>query len=142
MAYLINDNCKGCGLCEGLCPVYAISGNKKEKHIINAKRCVECGVCGNVCAFEAVEKPTGELAMRISKKEWLKPKVNSDICSGCGMCTAVCRAEAIKVGYPQFNGDIDVSAYLKEADKCVGCKLCMKECPLDAIIMVKGDEMQ
>lgn len=141
MAYLINDNCKGCGLCEGLCPVYAISGEKKQKHIINEKRCVECGVCGRACAFEAVENSKGIICERVNKKEWLKPKVNSEVCSGCGMCAAVCTAEAIQVGYPKFKGDIDVSAYLKEPEKCVGCALCEKECPLGAITMEKGGNL-
>lgn len=139
MAYLINDNCKGCGACETQCPVYAIQGEKKNKHIINAKRCVECGVCAKACAFEAVEDSLGNTFERVSIKERLKPSVDTSICSGCGMCSAICRPNAIRIAYPQFKGDIAVTAYLKEPDKCVGCALCERECPLGAITMVKRD---
>ncbi len=52
--YRINDNCKGCGLCIKACPQNAISGKKKEKHVIDEDNCIKCGACISVCKFDAV----------------------------------------------------------------------------------------
>jgi NADH-quinone oxidoreductase subunit F len=55
--YRINpDKCTGCTLCAKKCPVEAISGTVKEPHHIDQKICIKCGLCYNVCKFEAVEK--------------------------------------------------------------------------------------
>lgn len=65
MAYSINDKCNGCSACKLLCPVDAISGERKEAHHINPLRCVNCGVCGRVCAQGAVLDDQGQPAVRI-----------------------------------------------------------------------------
>jgi NADH-quinone oxidoreductase subunit F len=51
---ILKDKCKSCGLCKKSCPVEAISGGKKEPHVIDQKRCINCGSCRNVCSFGAV----------------------------------------------------------------------------------------
>ncbi|MBP7652072.1 RnfABCDGE type electron transport complex subunit B [Candidatus Dependentiae bacterium] len=51
----ITDDCKGCGLCLKKCPVQAISGNKKEKHVIDQSKCIKCQVCYNTCRFKAIK---------------------------------------------------------------------------------------
>jgi NADH-quinone oxidoreductase subunit F len=52
---IIPAKCTGCGLCLRNCPVKAISGEKKEVHVINQALCTKCGICIDSCKFDAVE---------------------------------------------------------------------------------------
>ena len=53
--YSITDNCTGCMACTKQCPVEAISGEKDKLHTINPDKCIKCGICYEVCNFDAVE---------------------------------------------------------------------------------------
>jgi NADH:ubiquinone oxidoreductase subunit F (NADH-binding)/(2Fe-2S) ferredoxin len=46
--------CTGCGLCKTVCSAKAITGDKKQAHVINTKKCTRCGACKNICSFDAV----------------------------------------------------------------------------------------
>jgi NADH-quinone oxidoreductase subunit F len=46
--------CTGCGVCLKACPVEAISGVKKELHVVDQSLCTKCGTCKEVCRFDAV----------------------------------------------------------------------------------------
>ena len=52
---IIEENCTGCTLCFKNCPVNAIEGEPKKVHRIDMVKCIKCGVCYEVCKFEAVE---------------------------------------------------------------------------------------
>ena len=52
--YIIADKCTGCGVCLLKCPQNAISGEKKELHVIDPELCIQCNVCRDVCKFDAV----------------------------------------------------------------------------------------
>ena len=54
--YSITDACKGCTLCKRNCPVEAISGEVKEKHVIDNDKCIKCGKCIESCKFGAIIK--------------------------------------------------------------------------------------
>ncbi|MCL0069318.1 NADH-quinone oxidoreductase subunit NuoF [Dehalococcoidia bacterium] len=60
---ILPDKCKACMICLRECPVEAITGGKKQIHIIDQDKCTRCGVCLDVCPerFSAVECIPGRL---------------------------------------------------------------------------------
>ena len=56
LTYSITEKCTGCGACKRVCPVDAITGEKKQKHIIDPAICIKCGQCFDVCKFDAVKR--------------------------------------------------------------------------------------
>ena len=50
----ITKQCVGCTICAKKCPVNAISGKVKEVHHIDQTLCTKCGICKDVCKFDAV----------------------------------------------------------------------------------------
>ena len=56
ITYNITDACVGCTLCSKKCPVEAISGSVKKKHMIDQDKCIKCGKCLETCKFGAIEK--------------------------------------------------------------------------------------
>lgn len=56
LSYVINDKCVGCGACKRVCPVDAVSGEKKAKHLIDQNKCIKCGQCFEACKFGAIDK--------------------------------------------------------------------------------------
>jgi len=49
LTYTITDNCSGCMLCLKACSAGAITGTRKEKHVINQDLCTVCGECYKAC---------------------------------------------------------------------------------------------
>jgi NADH-quinone oxidoreductase subunit F len=56
LTFDINDNCTGCTACARACPTAAITGERKEIHILNQDLCIKCGKCFTVCREDAVTK--------------------------------------------------------------------------------------
>ncbi|WP_339737559.1 NADH-quinone oxidoreductase subunit NuoF [uncultured Sunxiuqinia sp.] len=56
MQYVIDDErCTGCTLCFRICPVGAISGEKRSPHYIDQTLCIKCGACFEKCKFNAIK---------------------------------------------------------------------------------------
>ncbi len=54
--YVININCIGCTACARKCPVGCISGERKQRHVIDPEKCIKCGACYAACKFHAIDK--------------------------------------------------------------------------------------
>ncbi len=48
--------CTGCTLCAKNCPTKAISGERKEVHVVDQAACIRCGKCFTVCTFDAIRR--------------------------------------------------------------------------------------
>jgi NADH-quinone oxidoreductase subunit F len=48
------EACTGCTSCARQCPQEAITGERKEPHVIDQELCIRCGVCLDTCRFDAV----------------------------------------------------------------------------------------
>ncbi|PKQ27840.1 MAG: NADH-quinone oxidoreductase subunit NuoF [Candidatus Anoxymicrobium japonicum] len=46
--------CPGCGACVKVCPTEAISGEKKQPHVIDVDACVRCKMCMSRCPSKSI----------------------------------------------------------------------------------------
>jgi len=53
---IVQEDCKRCSICVKVCPVNAISGKPKEKHLIDQELCTKCNACLEKCPFDAIVK--------------------------------------------------------------------------------------
>jgi len=49
------EKCTGCGVCRQGCAHQAITGDKKQAHVIDTRLCQKCGICRSECKFEAIQ---------------------------------------------------------------------------------------
>jgi NADH-quinone oxidoreductase subunit F len=54
LTYTVTDECVGCLLCIKACPAGAISGERKQKHVIDQSLCTRCGMCVKACNVKAI----------------------------------------------------------------------------------------
>lgn len=55
----IGDECIGCTTCARFCPVLAITGELKNKHVIDETKCIKCGFCAKKCPKKCIEVKRG-----------------------------------------------------------------------------------
>ena len=95
--YTVTNLCKGCvaSPCEMNCPKNAITFDHSGKAHIDPKKCVNCGICKNVCPYHSivyVPVPCEEVCPvgAISKDENGIERIDDDKCIYCGKCMNAC----------------------------------------------------
>lgn len=51
---ILPEKCSGCTACLRKCPAAAISGERKKPHSIDPALCIQCGLCKEICRFQAI----------------------------------------------------------------------------------------
>jgi NADP-reducing hydrogenase subunit HndC len=61
--YRIDEHaCTGCRACVSACPSGAITGERKQAHVLDQDLCIKCDACRQVCRYDAVRVDSGLLA--------------------------------------------------------------------------------
>ncbi|MCD6576989.1 MAG: 4Fe-4S binding protein [Anaerolineaceae bacterium] len=103
--------CSSCDLCYPACPQEihisgVITAVKKlaletgyhsplKTARVNIKTCVGCGLCVEVCPYEAVHLVEKNIPNR--GKNMAVAEVDSGLCMACGLCSSVCRSNSIEL---------------------------------------------
>ncbi|MEW6179623.1 MAG: 4Fe-4S binding protein [Chloroflexota bacterium] len=128
--YQITERCTGCGMCRLWCPVRAIVGRKKQRHLIR-ENCISCGVCGRVCGYGAIVDDSGEEVKKIPIRLWFKPQWDYSMCDCCGECIRACPARCIEYAFRGEEREKNPS--LVRPSLCIGCQFCRHACNRGAI---------
>jgi len=103
--------CSECDLCYSACPQEihisgVITAVKKlaieaghhsplKTAQVNIKTCVACGLCVEVCPYEAIHLVEKNVPNR--GKNLTIAEVDSGYCMACGLCSSVCRSNSIEL---------------------------------------------
>lgn len=131
MAFFIAPTCDGCSACLRQCPTAAIGGVEGALHTIDARLCIDCGVCGEICPVQAVFDQHGRLCERVARDQRLRPVVDLDLCNGCRLCLEFCPFDCLAAIGPKFYGAV----WLAEPHSCVSCGDCATACIKRAVRM-------
>ena len=141
MAYRITNRCVGCGVCKQVCPVTAISGQKRTRHRIDEAVCIDCGACGRVCPHASIKGQEGEFCRRIRiRAHWPKPMFDAALCIACTICVEACPTGCIDLIPDRGTRETVRRPRLNVRRNCIACGFCAQECPVDAISMAGEEE--
>ena len=131
MPHTIDHRCNGCSAFARQCPTGAISGDKRERYRVDPLLCIDCNVCGIICALDAVSDARGLPVARIPRDRRPRPVVRADHCNGCGLCADFCPFDCLAVVGPRFDGVVALVA----PGACVSCNECARACEKGAITL-------
>ncbi|MFZ7137443.1 MAG: 4Fe-4S dicluster domain-containing protein [archaeon] len=149
---LDKTKCKGCGICEQICPREAIQTIKHEKRPeekakqptvdINKEKCNYCGMCDAICPFGAITvEINGEHKRPVVESESF-PELTRNIQVDPSKCDADCKEleqacplDLIQVTVPdKENKQVKIEI---DEDSCPCCRLCETEVPNSPIHVEK-----
>lgn len=119
--YYATDLCRNCiaHSCEVVCPKDAISF-VNERAVIDAEKCVGCGLCEKACDFSAIvklsrpcEKACGVGAIKANERG--VASIDRNKCVSCGACHSACPFGAVE----SPTHLIDVVSHIKNNKKVV-----------------------
>lgn len=125
MVHFIDERCIGCTACVSVCPTDAITGERKELHVIDPRLCIDCGTCARICPVLSIADQNGVYHPRIPKRaDWPKPVIDWDSRTGCNFCVDICPFDCLALEDEQFQS----AAVRIRPDACVGRKECEEVC--------------
>ncbi len=117
----VTDLCQGCVArpCENTCKFGAIKVIN-GKSIIDSSKCKNCGMCAQVCPYQAIQKiivpcESACPVSAIEKDENGNAKIDFDKCISCGKCVAACPFGAVH----EKSQIIDVLKSIKSKKKVI-----------------------
>ncbi|KAF0109574.1 MAG: hypothetical protein FD147_2176 [Chloroflexi bacterium] len=134
MTHTIISDCTGCTACVMVCPVAAITGERKSLHVINPQTCIDCGACGRICPYQAIMDGRGKMCQMVKRSLWQQPVVSQPNCVSCGVCIQVCPTSVLDFA-ERVDHQVHLFPYLKDEKNCIGCSFCEAACPTAAIHM-------
>lgn len=146
--------CVGCWLCYASCPLEAIEKNpirnrdrgvlEHENIIIDPEKCVLCGICAEVCIFDALRFTIDGESIKNLKgypqyakayyidPEKCVPKGEDEVCRDCEVA---CPRGALRCSLEVEEGVKNVVE--RDEELCIMCTTCKHACPQDAITVEK-----
>lgn len=125
--------CDGCGECVSACEEKIILMSFRKLPVLDFSKggCTFCGECVTACETGALKR-----SQEPDQLPWRLQAGISDACLAkrgtlCVSCIEECEYDAI-VARPALGGRMKMHI---DAIACTGCGICIKTCPVDAILL-------
>jgi NADH-quinone oxidoreductase subunit F/NADP-reducing hydrogenase subunit HndC len=120
------SECFSCGLCKEVCAYDAVK-ETREGFYFDMDYCTKCKACYTICPINAV---------KIGKE--VLPWVIPEQCEGCSDCVDACIAHGIKM-YKTENEGVFLP-WLEDPDLCVSCGRCSAVCATGGVVLTTYTE--